>query len=259
MLNQIQESKRIIFLREFTEELIKSSINIKQSKPKEIEIIKLRQKFIEPSSPEKAMEKVSQIPFLKSKYTKELNPRTDFIKSQEIEKIHEIPYVHNPEIKKQDLTNLRKPIFKRIRIPRQRLRTMVQKPFIKNKPENIIQTRHPQIIIPEPAPMPEGFNLGKLQQFINDNAIQSIECTGPGKPIFVKTFGRTNSTRVTLSIEEIKQIIEEFSKHARIPPVRGILKAGVGNLIISAVSSEYVGSRFIINKISPIYQNNPQK
>jgi len=259
MLKQIQETKRIIFLAEFTEELIKNSIQPNKQiskKPNEIEVARLRQKFIESSQPEIAMEKVSQTPFLKSKYTKELEPKAEFQKSPMIGEIHKVPYVFNPEnnkevnlpeIKKQNITDLRKPIFKRIRIPRQRLRQVIKNIPIKSKP--VGEEISIKQIYPEPSIVPKDFNLGKIQHFVEDNSIQSIECTGPGKPIFVKTFGRTNSTRITLSVEEIKQIIEEFSRYAKIPPVRGILKAAVGNIIISAVSSEYVGSRFIINKI----------
>ncbi len=45
-----------------------------------------------------------------------------------------------------------------------------------------------------------------------------------------------------------------FSQNARIPITNGILKAAVGDLIISAVISDFAGSRFVINKINPFNQ-----
>jgi len=71
------------------------------------------------------------------------------------------------------------------------------------------------------------------------------------KKYFSKRYNKLNQTPVGLTQNEIENIINEFSKQAKIPLVRGILKAAVGNLIISAVASEYVGSRFIINKMNP--------
>ena len=50
---------------------------------------------------------------------------------------------------------------------------------------------------------------------------------------------------------EITDVLHAFAKQAKIPIVGGILKAAVGDLVISAVISEFVGSRFIINKITP--------
>ena len=66
----------------------------------------------------------------------------------------------------------------------------------------------------------------------------------------MKRYNQPNVTKVILDQPEISMIIEMFSREARIPVVGGILKAAVGNLVISAVISDFVGSRFIINKIS---------
>jgi hypothetical protein len=45
-------------------------------------------------------------------------------------------------------------------------------------------------------------------------------------------------TKIILSQGEIMQIINNYSQQARIPLVGGILKAAVGNLLISAIISE---------------------
>jgi len=106
-------------------------------------------------------------------------------------------------------------------------------------------------ISPSPQPLPPDFSLGKLNPLIFDNKITSIECPGPGKPVLVKILGRVNTTQLFLSEEEIKKVIELFSIAAKIPLLGGIFKAAIGNLVITAVISDFVGSRFIINKYTP--------
>ncbi|MBU3913798.1 MAG: hypothetical protein KKE50_06930 [Nanoarchaeota archaeon] len=106
-------------------------------------------------------------------------------------------------------------------------------------------------ITPTPQSLPQNFNLAKIDPLIRDNAITAIECTGPGKPVIVKSIGRVSPTRVMLSESEIKSIIETFSKQTKIPMLEGMFKAAVGNLVITAVISDFVGSRFIINKYTP--------
>lgn len=106
-------------------------------------------------------------------------------------------------------------------------------------------------ISPVPQPIPAGFSLGRLNPIISDNTITTIECSGPGKLVMVRGMGKVSSTRITLSEQEIKTIIETFSRTARIPILGGMFKAAIGNLVITAVISEFVGSRFIINKYTP--------
>ena len=101
----------------------------------------------------------------------------------------------------------------------------------------------------------EGVNnfnsLKKIDGLIKDKNIQMIECPGPGKNVLVKTRNKINLTKIILSEDDIKGIANYFSEEARIPMMSGILKAAVGDLIISAVISQYIGSRFIIIKRSP--------
>jgi hypothetical protein len=99
---------------------------------------------------------------------------------------------------------------------------------------------------------------GKLSPLLQDLSIQAIECRGVGKNILVKRYNKIRVTKIILTKQETDDIIYNFSRRARIPVVGGILKAAVGDLIISAVSSEYVGSRFIISKMTtyPSFGNN---
>lgn len=93
--------------------------------------------------------------------------------------------------------------------------------------------------------------LGKISHLIHDIGVQFIECPGAGKFVLVKVRNNINTTRITLSEDEIMRVIDHFSQQAQIPLIGGILKTAVGNMLISAVSSKYVGSRFLITKKSP--------
>jgi hypothetical protein len=112
-----------------------------------------------------------------------------------------------------------------------------------------------------PKKRPVGFGVRQLEVLLQDASVQSVECPGPGKNVLVKRRNRINMTRLQLTKEEIIKVINEFARQARIPIVGGILKAAVGDLIISAVISEYAGSRFIINKKSPyaLLEKKPAK
>jgi hypothetical protein len=94
-------------------------------------------------------------------------------------------------------------------------------------------------------------NIQKLNRFIADKSITMIECPGPNKFILVKKAGQVNTTKTTLSQKEIDAIIKDFSEKARIPIIGGIFKASVEDLTITAVVSEFVGSKFIIYKAGP--------
>lgn len=127
------------------------------------------------------------------------------------------------------------------------------------------QTLYPILRIPEPK-LPEEFRylkpvastkeieLGKLNPLINDPAIKKIECDGPNKPIVVSgTMGR-KETEIVLTNSEVEEVVERFSKAARIPSDIGLFRVVVGNLIFSAIISDVVPSRFMITKMSPNVQ-----
>lgn len=91
----------------------------------------------------------------------------------------------------------------------------------------------------------------KLSFLVKDPAVTEIECTGADQPLLVKKGGTIQRTRARLSIEEIYELIADFSQKTRIPILDGTLKAAVNNLIITAVLSEILGPRFIIQKKNP--------
>lgn len=105
--------------------------------------------------------------------------------------------------------------------------------------------------IPIARPIPGNPNIGKLNALVTDPRVEGLECTGPNKNILVKKNGMVQKTKISLTKEEIKKIIDDFSAKTRIPLIGGTFKAASGNLIMTAVISEFVGSRFIIQKRNP--------
>ena len=97
----------------------------------------------------------------------------------------------------------------------------------------------------------EEINLEKLNPLIKDQMVKEIECDGPGRVIIVRGAMGTKNTSISLTKEEIEMIFESFSKAAKIPIQEGVVKVAVGKLILSAIISEIVDSKFIIKKMAP--------
>jgi hypothetical protein len=225
-------SSRTLFLEKFVSEIILSFYQ-EEIRKKKIAVAKLKQKFMLEQEPEKY--DVSK--FEESITNKPLSnapPRK--------------PVIRRAMIPKKDIRQLRRPIFRPNAPEKHPFPRPQQKP---RKPPSQAKIKELTGVAPVASPLPPGFTLGKIQQLLMDRHVESIECQGPGKNLLVRKKGKTNVTKYALSKEEISEVIDHFSNQARIPVVGGILKAAVGNIIISAVVSEYVGSRFIINKINP--------
>jgi len=138
------------------------------------------------------------------------------------------------------------------------------------KPKETLQVKRPSLIpfkkkftapiktnenIPHlPSPKPtsgQEIDIGRLNPLITDQEITIIECPGPDKFVLVKKSGKINLTKIKLSKSEINKIISNFSEKARIPLLEGVFRAIVGDLTISAVIAESIGTRFLIYKKSP--------
>lgn len=100
-----------------------------------------------------------------------------------------------------------------------------------------------------PIPMQVEVNLKKLSPLIKDPLVKIIECNGSGENIYViGTMGRKR-TGIILSKEEIDEILKIFSENTKIPIEDGMNKIVFGKLVLSAIVSEIVGSKFIIRKM----------
>ncbi|MBI3623311.1 hypothetical protein HY212_04520 [Candidatus Pacearchaeota archaeon] len=109
----------------------------------------------------------------------------------------------------------------------------------------------PQLQYIKPVPTETHLDLGKLNQIMQNPEVMSIECNGPEEPLNIKGTRGANTLNMNLSKEEISSIIQKFSEATKIPAHEGIFKVASGNLIISAIISDVVGSRFIIRKMAP--------
>jgi len=213
---------RILFLKEFTKQLIANS------KPAETiqevhEIIEEKEQVV---IPQKIIEFQKSI----------IEPQTRIL-----------PVPTKPRIQPVQpfLLRTRPPMM----IAQQRTRYPII-PVLPGKFQPSIASEVRQEITPVPMPLPQGFNLDKINFLIQDPRVTVIECPGPGKFVLARSEGTSSITKVSLSQEEIQEIIEKFSKEAKIPVISGLFKAATGNLVITAVISDLVGSRFIITKIT---------
>jgi hypothetical protein len=109
---------------------------------------------------------------------------------------------------------------------------------------------------PKVTPTPSINNLplnelyrGKLSGLLADPSVVSIECTGHDVPINIFRAGQKQRTRIILSKTEIDRLLNEISKQVQIPLSDGIFRVIVNNLMINAVISELVGTRFVIKKL----------
>lgn len=119
------------------------------------------------------------------------------------------------------------------------------------------QMTHPQMkppqLPPYSPPKPgETINLGKVTQFLLDPAVISVEVPGPDKNILVNRSGKIQVSPESLTKQEIEKIMHEISEKTRIPLSEGVIKTAVQDLIITAVLSDFVGTRFIIQKRTPM-------
>jgi len=102
----------------------------------------------------------------------------------------------------------------------------------------------------KPIPTNVEIDLGKLNPLIKDSAVRILEVNPEEKVRVTGTMG-TRVTGIILTKEEIDGIIEKFAIASKIPVEEGIYRVVVGKLIMAAIISEVIGSRFIIRKIMP--------
>jgi len=144
--------------------------------------------------------------------------------------------------------------------------TQIQTPESMTPPQQSpqpFQPQHPQQIPGRPQPrfptppsqQPQiEAGLDKINQILSDPAVQSIECQGPDKSLLINK-GKVEPSPIKLSKEEVKKVTNFFSEQTHIPLVTGVFKAVLGNLNMTAVVSDFVGTRFIIQKRPPQMQS----
>jgi hypothetical protein len=84
---------------------------------------------------------------------------------------------------------------------------------------------------------------------LTDPSVQSVECPGFGRQILLNKSGNMQVSNVSLTKEEIENIMQVISKRTKVPITPGLFKAAFDNFLITAVISEYAGTRFVIQKV----------
>lgn len=102
-----------------------------------------------------------------------------------------------------------------------------------------------------PGQKPETINLGKLAGILIDPSVLSVECPGPYKNLLVNRGGSIQASGITLTPEEINAVMHNISEQTRIPLTPGVFRAAVQDLVVTAVLSDYVGTRFMVQKRNP--------
>lgn len=92
-------------------------------------------------------------------------------------------------------------------------------------------------------------DLGKLNPFVHDPNVSTLESDGENEPVYVAGSMGRKPTSVKLSRTEIEEVINRFSEVSRIPKSEGMFKVAVGKLLLTAMISSSVSPRFVIEKI----------
>jgi hypothetical protein len=228
----------ILFLSEFTKELIKGTDTYLKLKIKEeVKRDNLRRDLILESS--KSIEQKKEI------------------KNLVVEKMKQDMFLAN-KIRKSGDENLilRQNPFR----PPRSLRPVKVKPqkeifpfnlnFIKprrriQEPQLPTTVRHLR-----PSPTEIQIDLGKLNSLAKDPLVKIIEVPGKNQKVLVSGMMGNKHTKIVLSENEIREIVKRFAFFSKIPLEEGFFKAAVGNFVLSAIlSDQESGSRFVLKKI----------
>lgn len=101
----------------------------------------------------------------------------------------------------------------------------------------------------KPTPKEAEIDLGRLNPLIQDPLIKEIECNGSDENIIVHLTAGRMPVELMLTKDEIKDIMKKFSEATKIPMHQGVYKVVFGKLILSAIISDVIDSKFIIKKM----------
>jgi hypothetical protein len=131
----------------------------------------------------------------------------------------------------------------------------VPKPRVLRIPEPRLPLRFQYL---KPYATKKEIDLGKLNPLIQDPLVEIIEGNSPYENIVVVGGMGRKPTDIILSQEEMDDIVKKFSEESKIPVHIGIYKVVVGRLMILAIVSEVINSKFIIKKLPYYSQYNPR-
>ena len=130
------------------------------------------------------------------------------------------------------------------------------RPFISKAPPKQRVLRIPKTKLPmrlqylKPYPTKIEIDLDKLNPLIQDPMIKTIECHGESESIIVQGNIGRKATNIMLTRDEINNVLQKFSQKSKIPLQEGVIKIVLGTVILSAIISDVVSSKFIITKMT---------
>lgn len=90
--------------------------------------------------------------------------------------------------------------------------------------------------------------MDRLRPILNDPAVSMINCSGPDQNIQVTRAGMIQTFQLSFTMNEINDFMKDLSEKTKIPLLPGLFKIMFQNLIITAAVSEFVGTKFTIEK-----------
>jgi len=228
------------FLAQFARHLIRNAANLK-----------FEQKIEMPTAmmPSPALERISQLEaekrqaeeMMKTRILQPMPPKQpiDISRIGDKEFAIPVPKISPEEVSlRKELEKAREQVLKSITAP--------VKPVIQVKPMPTAVSAVSQAV-PQIQPEIPSLDLGKLNIFIKNPEITSIECNGPDSVIVIKKGNVPINTTTTLSKDEINDIIHKFSVSTK-TEITPIYKAVYEDKMITAFISPLIGTRFVITK-----------
>lgn len=124
--------------------------------------------------------------------------------------------------------------------------------FRKSMMEDLKEETHPtegqRVYYVEGRPVAVN-GLLKIQNMLNDPSVSRIECQGPNTPLVLVRRGMKQFTRLSLTQEEIFDILDDFTEKAHIPLVDGVIHVVVDNFEVQGVYSDLIRSNFSISRV----------
>jgi hypothetical protein len=231
---------RIIFISEFTKELIKATdIYLKLRVKEDVKRDNLRGDLVLESS--KSTEQKREIKNLViGKIKQDLNIANKIKKTGN----EDLVLKQNPFKRFRNLKPLKIKSRKNILPLNLNFIKQIKKGI--HEPQLPITVRHLR-----PYATQAQIDLGKLGSLARDPLVKIIEVPGKGEKVLVSGMMGNKHTQIILDENEIRGIIERFSAFSKIPVEEGFFKTAVGNFVISAIiSNQESGSRFVIKKLS---------
>jgi len=157
---------------------------------------------------------------------------------------------------KKDISEKIKREIKKIEKPSPKDSLTKTLPMIRRREIPLRTLRIPETMLPQrlqylkPSPTNTEVELGKLGVLVKDPMVRTIECNGEDEPIIVSGGMGTKKTGIVLSKQEIEQVLQKFSETAKIPLQHGVVKIVAGRLILLAIVSNVISSKFVIKKMT---------